>query len=561
MKKIIFLFIILIVSSVTFSQSGRSELKSVYISNIPKPNYPPNLIISEISFDDKLGNNNSMLDANEKAELKFTISNEGRGEAYNLIVNSKELNGVRGIVFTTDKNIGTLIPGKKINISLPIVGSFQLETGKVEFEIIVTEANDFDADRFLITFNSRKFKNPQLVISDYKFTTNLDGKIKLGSTSQLSVLIQNKGQGDANDINVKFLNPENVLATGDNSFHISKLKPNETNLINYEFFTNKKYEGNEIPIEVQITESLYKYGETKTLSVSLDQTLARTQEVIVNSNTDKKVKIDEISLTSDVDKNIPINGDTDPDKFALIIGNEDYSTYQQGVSNEMNVEFALNDASIFKEYCIKTFNVPKENIIFLGNATAGQMNQAIDKISKLMEAKSGKAKVIVYYAGHGLPNEETKEPYLIPVDVSGSNINSAIKLGDFYSKLTEYPSQSITIFLDACFSGGGRESGLLAARSVKIKAKTNLLSGNIVVFTSSSGEETSMAWKEKQHGMFTYFLLKKAQESKGDFTFSELDSYLKENVKLESIRTNNKNQNPKIIFSADREYDWGFQRL
>ncbi len=89
MKKIIFLFIILIISLPTFSQSGRSELKSVYISKIPKPTSPPNLIVSDISFDDHLGNNNSMLDANEKAELKFTISNEGKGEAYNLKVNSK----------------------------------------------------------------------------------------------------------------------------------------------------------------------------------------------------------------------------------------------------------------------------------------------------------------------------------------------------------------------------------------------------------------------------------------------------------------------------------------
>ncbi len=141
-------------------------------------------------------------------------------------------------------------------------------------------------------------------------------------------------------------------------------------------------------------------------------------------------------MTSDVDKNIPVTGSVDEDKFVLIIGNEDYSTFQKGVSSEMNVEFAMNDASIFKEYCLKTFGVPRENIIYLTNATAGQMNQAIDKLSKLTEAKNGKAKIIVYYAGHGLPNEETKEPYLIQVDVSGTNINSVIKLSDLYLKLT-----------------------------------------------------------------------------------------------------------------------------
>jgi hypothetical protein len=554
---ILFLFI----SIKSFSQTGKSGVKSVYISKTPKPTSPPNLIVSNISFNDQLGNNNSMLDANEKAELKFTVTNEGKGEAYNLKVDSKELNQIRGIVYTQEKNIGTLLPGKKIYVSIPIEGSFQLETGKVEFEIIVEEANDFDADRFLISFNSQKFKNPQLEVSDYKFTTNVDGKIKLGNPVQVSVLLQNKGQGEANNVNITFTNPENVFPAADITFHINKLKPNETNLIVYEFFTNKKYIGKEIPIIVEITESLKKYGEKKVLTVSLDQTLTKTQEIVVNAKTDKQVKIDDISLTSDVDKNIPVTGNIDEDKFALIIGNEDYSTFQQGVSSEMNVEFAMNDASIFKEYCLKTFGVPRENIIYLTNATAGQMNQAIDKISKLTEAKNGKAKIIVYYAGHGLPNEETKEPYLIPVDVSGTNINSAIKLSDLYLKLTEYPSQGVTVFLDACFSGGGRDAGLLAARSVKIKPKSNLIAGNIIVFTSSSSDESSMAWKEKQHGMFTYFLLKKAQETKGSFTFSELDNYLKENVKLESIRTNSKNQNPKVLYSSDREYSWGEQHL
>ena len=554
---ILFLFI----SIKSYSQTGKSGVKSVYISKIPKPTSPPNLVISNIVFNDQFGNNNAMLDANEKAELKFTISNEGTGEAYNLKVITKELNQIRGVVFEDEKNIGSILPGNKLNVTIPIQGLFQLETGKVEFEINVKEANAFDADGFLISVNSHKFKNPQIVISDFKFTTNADGKIKLGSTSQLNVLIQNKGQGNAKNIKVSFTPPENVLSTEDLIFHINSLKPNEKKLIVYEFFTNKKYIGNEIPIIVEVTESYNKYGEKQTLTVSLDQTLTKTKEIIVEAKSDQDIVIDDISLTSDVDKNIPTTEEIDLNKFALIIGNEDYSSFQEGISSEMNVEFAINDASIFKEYCIKTFGVPKQNIIFLSNATAGQMNQAIDKISKLIEVKNGKAKIIVYYAGHGLPNEETKEPYLIPVDVSGTNINSAIKLNDLYLKLTEFPSEIVTVFLDACFTGGGRDAGLLAARSVKIKPKNNNLNGNLVVFTSSSSDESSMAWNEKQHGMFTYFLLKKAQETKGSFTFSELDVYLKENVKLESIRTNSKNQNPKVYISETLENNWGEKHL
>ena len=42
------------------------------------------------------------------------------------------------------------------------------------------------------------------------------------------------------------------------------------------------------------------------------------------------------------------------------------------------------------------------------------------------------AELIVYYAGHGYPDETTKVPYLIPVDVPASDLSYAIKLDDFY---------------------------------------------------------------------------------------------------------------------------------
>jgi hypothetical protein len=67
---------------------------------------------------------------------------------------------------------------------------------------------------------------------------------------------------------------------------------------------------------------------------------------------------------------------------------------------------------------------------------------------------------------------------------------------------------------------------------------------------------------ERKTTWYVYlFSLKKAQETKGSFTFSELDNYLKGNVKFESIRTNIKNQNPKVLYSSDREYNWGEQHL
>ncbi|PIX32524.1 MAG: caspase, partial [Bacteroidetes bacterium CG_4_8_14_3_um_filter_31_14] len=149
-------------------------------------------------------------------------------------------------------------------------------------------------------------------------------------------------------------------------------------------------------------------------------------------------------------------------------------------------------------------------------------NQGIAWLNNLAKVDNGNAELIFYYSGHGLPDEQTKESYLMPVDISGTNIAQAIKLTDVYNKLNENPAKKVSVFLDACFSGGARNQGLIAMKGVKINPEEVLITGNMVVFSSSSGDESSGVYREQQHGFFTYFLLKKLQESKGNISYKEL---------------------------------------
>jgi hypothetical protein len=317
------------------------------------------------------------------------------------------------------------------------------------------------------------------------------------------------------------------------------------------------------------------YSSVKDIFPGLDvnmKTLTTTQanesnNVIVRTDTVIKKEIVYVNNTkstsyqfekkSDVDQLSPQTVNTHPYRFALVIGNEDYSSHQIDLSSEINVDFARNDASAFKEYAINTLGIPDKNVIFLLDATTGQMNQGISKLNLIIKNTQGNAEAFVYYAGHGLPDEQTKEAYIMPVDVSGKNSGEGIKLKDMYSKLTEYPSRRITVFIDACFSGGARNQGLLAARGVKVKAKEDILNGNLVVFSASSGEQSSLPYKEKQHGIFTYYLLKKLQETKGNVNYSELSKYIKDIVSLQSVLINDKEQSPQVNVSNSIQGDWG----
>ncbi|MGE0077115.1 MAG: caspase family protein [Bacteroidales bacterium] len=257
----------------------------------------------------------------------------------------------------------------------------------------------------------------------------------------------------------------------------------------------------------------------------------------------------------EIDTNIPVSNVQKTNTYCLIIGNEDYSSFQTGLSTEVNVDYAANDAKIFKEYCNKTLGIPEKQIKLLVNATAGQMNQGIAWINNLAKIDNGSAEIIFYYSGHGLPDEQTKEAYLIPVDISGSNVTQGIKLNDVYAKLNEFPAKKVTVFLDACFSGGARNQGLIAMKGVKVRPKDNLVAGNMVVFSSSTGEESSGVYRDMQHGYMTYFLLKKLQETKGDINYKDIADYIIESVKKETA-LNGKIQTPQLNYSPSVDGVW-----
>ena len=118
-------------------------------------------------------------------------------------------------------------------------------------------------------------------------------------------------------------------------------------------------------------------------------------------------------------------------------------------------------------------------------------------------------------------------------------------------------AQIAPVFMDACFSGGGRDAGLIATRGVRVTPKKNALNGNIVVFSATSADQTAMQYADKKHGMFTYFLLKKLQDSQGQCTYSELFDYLSKNVRENSIRVNRKVQTPEVNTSPQVQDGWG----
>lgn len=294
--------------------------------------------------------------------------------------------------------------------------------------------------------------------------------------------------------------------------------------------------------ELEIGEANF---EIKVLSNNVEITKKTVKIATFNSGPDNFV----ISKLPDVDINIPKNNIVRRNTYAIIIGNEDYKSKQPSLSYESNVKFAVNDAKIFKEYLINTLGIPNTNITYLTNATSAEISQAINKL-KQIPLINPNAEIIFYFAGHGLPDDKTKEQYLIPVDVNNSNLSFGIKINDLEKELTANNPKKVLIILDACFSGAARNESLLANRAVRVRPKENVVKGNTIILSSSSNEESAKAYDEMQHGMFTYYLLKRIQETKGNVDLQNIFDYLYFNVREKSLLINNQIQTPTITKSS-----------
>lgn len=557
--KILAVFLIILLSGCIYAQveiSGESE--SAFVSITKDPPKPPFLEIVPGSLKFIDDNANGAINANEQSYLEFTLKNTGMGPGLNMVLNISEMNATPGLTFDKSTKLGTLDPGKVKSIKVPISSTLGTVDGKASFSLVINELNGFGSDPFYLEVETRAFAPPMVKVVDYKVSSQQGTTIQKRRPFEVQLLVQNIGHGRAENIVVSVPVPGDMFClSGNETVTIERLDPGEQRLLEYSFVANNNYQPAQINLNYDLSESYRKYAEDKKISLAMNQTVSDHKLVVAGQKEDPKAIV-LASLSSGVDKNIPVGGQKNPHRIALIIGNEDYSG---NLNAEINVKYARNDAEIFKRYANSVLGVEEINTFYLINATSGEMRREIDKVSELMKRLGSQTELIFYYAGHGLPDENTRIPYLIPVDVDATNLSSAIRLSDVYSKFGNTGAKRVTVFLDACFSGGGRNSGLLAARAVKVKAKEELVSGNMVVFSATTDEQSALPYDNEQHGMFTYFLLKKLQETGGDMTYGEMADYLKNKVSVESLRINGKEQDPVVRVSHVVESSWSSWKL
>ncbi len=508
---------------------------------------PPSLS-AQVSFNETSGN--QYLNALEKGEIIVTVTNSGEGSGKGLTIKFDPAI-IEGLNYN-NSYIEEIPAGKSITVKIPIEAYIDVAESNHILRVNFDEINGFPPAPVEIGFSAKAYLKPEMFIVDIGIEdSNKNGMIESGETTKLTVRIGNKGKGIASGAYSKFYSEDNVFITDTYPKVVSlgDLEYNQHIDVPLEFFVNDKA-SDEIPLYVDLTEATGLSGVDHLRIPILKSESTREIKRTIVAGIDEdygELEFDE-DLSIDIEDNIP-SGSKKNNTLAVVFGIEKYK-------HVSNVSFAHRDARFMKEYFVNTLGIKENNIYYKTNEDVGKAE--FDKVFSAggwldKRVKKGKTEIYFYYAGHGSPDIKENKAYLIPYDGDPNYASqTGYEMEEIYNNLADLKAKSVTVFLDACFTGANRESEMLLAnaRPLIIEVQSPIAKG-ITVFSASEQKEISSAWSEKKHGLFSYFLMKGMQgeadrNNDRKLSIKELGDYIQEKVS-EQAGFLDREQTPQMI--------------
>jgi len=474
------------------------------------------------------------LDAEELATLKVTLTNSGSGPAKTTRISISQDSGPT-LYYDVSASVNSIAPGNSHTERFQITVPENVTDGKVAYTISFLEAQGFEPQPLQFTAEVRAQREPLLTLVDFGVVNQSgDRKVSKGESAEITARIQNKGQGMAKSVRVN-INPEgnDVFMHPDSKkeFNLGNISAGEARDVTFTVLTNNRV-GDMVSVELQLNEKRPRFSKSEFVKLEINKQQKQLATLSFKGTSSDVAIADLATLSVDIEQDIPRSKTKNSNALAVVFGVEDYK-------NVSAVTFAKRDASYMKEYFHKTLGIPADKIYYKtdDDVTKGEFDKIFSTRGWLDKRADKNTDIYIYYAGHGAPELSENKAYLIPYDGDPNYASqTGYALDVLYTNLENLKARSVTVFLDACFSGANRESEILLAGARPLFMEVNpSAAGNITIFSAASGKEISSAWPEKRHGLFSYFLMKGMRgdgdtNNDGQLTLDELGSYIQTNV-------------------------------
>ena len=554
---------------------------------------PPDLFV-DIDFID--ANNNKILEALENGSILITLHNHG-GKAEGVSVDLTPVKKLPGLLFDATSKKVDIPSGGEIVTDFPLSAGIDIPTDSLQFDIRVSEPLGYDVEAQLIlsTFEFPKAKMSLQGVSILDSGTGLrslstgpDGKIQKGEVVRAVVTLQNIGEGVADGVEYKIETSDpNVLLMTESGItksitgKLDKLLVGEVKEFSFRMSANNNYQNRSewLPVYLSVKETA-GFGDLlyENIPIPLDAMPAQPKIVDIKGETEKLMRQQQtrvysssnrISSQSKV-KDINIAPSGKPiftNAVAVVIGAE------KNMYGAAPAPYAARDAQVISKYFKNSMGVNDIRMITDEQVTGTALSDLFDPrfgyLAQVVEP--GQTDVFVYYSGHGLPfvsESGIQDVYLFPYDARREAVQDrGYSLNKLYADLNQLGAKSVTVIMDACFSGASRMTSTVDSENIsrekgvrialpRLSSRPWDTNPEFRVFTSSTGEQTSLGYDAAQAGLFTYYLalgLQGEADSNGDGTllFDELVHFVTERVSSESIKIRGGNQTPQFFGNGD----------
>lgn len=529
-----------------YAQSAITNVISFDMDDVNELFMPPDLKVNMEFVDD---NQSGVLEAMENATLRLKIINEG-GTADNVRINLVPEKSYRGISYPLKTEPITVKKNAAVEVDVPFSADVDVATSKdVRFHIRIQEPNGYDI-KAVLEFPTLEYQKAALRMNGVSIVDagkglqanngNPDGKLQRGDVVRATVLLQNVGVGVARNVTYSISSDDsNVKLLTDTGYStkisgsVSDMASSDAREISFRLSANHNYVNNSEYLPIYLTVKEDKgFGNivSQIIPIPFDATPVKPEVVTVEGDLEKILadlgrgritsedgRVNSTNATSSIRdiKIAPVGESIYQDAVAIVIGAEKYAD-----NTIPRAPYAARDAEVMSEYFKTSLGIEKVHLMTDEKVTAMELNTMFDaqrgKLSRWI--KPGQTDVFIYYSGHGVPQPDGNDVMLVPYDVEKAWINDySFSLNKMYENLASLNAKSVTVILDACFSGGSRPSELYKSESVANQKLVKLKDLNTAkkpwldnpdfrVFTSSRGDQTSLGNDLSRSGLFTYYI-------------------------------------------------------
>ncbi|MDX1390133.1 MAG: caspase family protein, partial [Acidobacteriota bacterium] len=379
----------------------------------------------------------------------------------------------------------------------------------VPLTIEVVEPYGHDAAPISFELTTRAAEPPVLVLTDDFAVEGAGLPVPRDTIVTVRLRVRNVGRGEALDVVASIRTGDGVFPAHDSQerFELGEIGPGAVREIAYRCYANQRAERLALHVDLSDERTRTTPAESVlTLPLANSDTVPR----IVRVTPDPRSAVPAMSsppppLTSDVDRFIPEGVAPRLTALAVVLGIESYVDAPPAT-------YAAQDARTAARYFENAMGIPPERVELLldEEVTLAQMNRLFGPDGWLARRVHEDTDVFVFFAGHGVAEGESFDPYLVPTDGDLSYIRqTGFSLDRIVERLAALDAGSVTLLLDACFSGLTREGDALlaGARRLVVAPVYRNLAG-VSVYSAARGSQVAHSLDDQGHGLFSYYVFK-----------------------------------------------------